>query len=297
MKKYLAVLIVILIIIGIVPIKVSSTSKRIVIINMDDIQEDWLENIAVKLMELHVSKKIPVVVGVLPYLLDMPGGTLKSHLKNFYNEPMIEIAQHGYDHSEYLGEMSYEEQKNTIERGLKILLSLGIQPNTFVPPFGSADSTTLKALSELGFHTIVNPIEDLQSEKLIVIAPLGVPLCKGGDEGYSCVFKSAKEVMEEIDQRIEVENGNVISVYYHMQDVSTKNNTMNYTKYNQLSILLDKLKNSNKYRFITAENYHRSLTKKPIQYLNIYLFGAIGLLVISFVYLLKKHSQIKSTYR
>lgn len=290
---------------------IKATSKPIAIIGMDDPQEDWLEDITVELAELHISKDMPVVLGVIPYQLDKPGGSLKEHLINFQksNPDTVEIAQHGYDHSNELWGKSYDEQKQIVDRGLEIFLSLGIEPRTYVPPFGSADNTTIKVLSDMGFHTLLNPLEDLQSDELTVVAPLGVPLCRDRGLGSSCEFKSADELIEEIDRRLRAENKTVASIYYHMQDVSTENNAMNYTKYNQLSLLLDELKSSNKYQFMTAEGYHMFLTKSGSSGLSTSSSSSIAFylitvmitvlvitataLVILFVFGLKKLSRIK----
>lgn len=78
------------------------------------------------------------------------------------------VALHGHQHlyttkhsgltkinnySEFVG-LSYEEQRNKLEQGLKIFAEHGVRANTWVAPAHSFDELTVKALLELGISTI-----------------------------------------------------------------------------------------------------------------------------------------------
>ena len=77
----------------------------------------------------------------------------------------VEVALHGFNHqtnrreeaggnSEFEG-LGYDEQYMKISRGKAILENqLGLKITTFVPPWNSYDSTTLRVLEVSGFSTI-----------------------------------------------------------------------------------------------------------------------------------------------
>ena len=80
------------------------------------------------------------------------------------------ISQHGYQHkihtaeygllgisprSEFSGR-SYDRQRNDLAKGQTILTRVGISTVIFMAPFHSYDSTTLKALKDLGFARLTD---------------------------------------------------------------------------------------------------------------------------------------------
>ncbi|WP_022670505.1 DUF2334 domain-containing protein [Hippea alviniae] len=82
------------------------------------------------------------------------------------------IALHGYEHkyvtqnsglvpinnrSEFAG-LSYEEQKEKIEKGMRIFKEHGIEPNIWVAPAHSFDKNTLLALREVGISIVSDGI-------------------------------------------------------------------------------------------------------------------------------------------
>jgi predicted deacetylase len=117
---------------------------------------------------------IPAVLGVIP---DNKDETIKIGNRAEYEyvdelreleQAGWEIAQHGYQHlqntdnggilnlnqaSEFAGR-SYDDQKADIENGREILTDYGFNPVTFIPPWHSYDSDTLKALEESSFDIL-----------------------------------------------------------------------------------------------------------------------------------------------
>lgn len=237
------------------------SSKTIVIFEMDDVQVDWLESTSIALMDLHTQKSVPVVLGVIPNNLDNPnvgGGFLPRYLKNLNGNfsDLFEIAEHGYTHntSEVLGNLSYEEQKKVIESGGEILMSMGIKPTTFVPPFGSADGITVKAVEDLGFTTLVSLFGNLSSDKLVIIDSW-VSLTEGIEN--KTVLKSPEQLMAEIDQK---KDRNVIIILYQIHDFRPDSGN----RIEELGNILDVLKGSGKYQFMTARDYRETLRNETL---------------------------------
>jgi len=223
--------------------------RKLVIFEMDDVQVDWLESISIDLIDLHIEKKVPVICSVIPENLNNPDvgdGYLPFYLKKVsdHYSDLVEIGQHGYTHSEserFRG-MSYEAQKKIIEKGLQIMISVGIKPSTFVPPYGSLDSNTVKVSKDLGFQKIINLYSESSSDETIILSVSNISLISG--EGNDLAVKTPAQIMEEIDQ---VESSDII-ILYHIYDFQKDRKI----KLMELANVLDVLKNSQKYVFITA---------------------------------------------
>lgn len=230
-------------------------NRKVVVFQLDDVQADWLETISMGLIETHIEMKVPVLCAVLPNLLDDPdvGQDLAIYLKDVdeHYSDLVEIGQHGYTHniSENLEGMSYEEQENIINTGYQILVSVGITPLSFIPPYGGVDNTTVDVTEKLGFRILCNPAEDvtvgLSSNKMLILDNY-LSLTTGG--GRNVTIKTPEQIMEEIDQN---ESGGAVMVLYQFYDfqVDTENKLLEFAN------VLDVLKNSGKYVFMTPRQY------------------------------------------
>lgn len=283
------------------------SKKPAVIFEMDDVQIDWLENVTINLTNVHMQTRVPVVCGVIPnYFNDtsVGGGYLPGYLKDLSEgqSDLFEIGQHGYTHnaSEMLAGKSYKEQKTTIEDGLSILNSIGIEPSTFMPPYGSADENTAKAAEDLGFKTLVSLYGNLSSTN-ITILDNWVSLTEG--QGNTTTIKSPEQLMAEID------NGgkNVTIVLYEIEDFAqdTKNKLATFSQ------VLNVLQSSEKYVFLTPTQYRETLAdqlpmpspntqKLPdwILYLVVAVAGALVSLTVIFLArkrVISKRKTVKST--
>jgi hypothetical protein len=226
------------------------------IFEMDDVQVEWNERLTISLLDLHLKKNMPLLCGVVPYGLanpDLGGGFLPSYLKDLHQNyfDIFEMAQLGYtnDDSDTLNGKNYQEQKEIMESGLAILKSTGIDPVTFVPSEGSADETTLQVTEELKFRNFVDLFENLSSSRLLILDSW-VSLTE--TVANNTILKSPEQLMAEIDPRI---NEGVIILQYHVQDFAIDSKG----KLVDLSVLIDTLKNSDKYVFMTARQYRETL--------------------------------------
>jgi peptidoglycan/xylan/chitin deacetylase (PgdA/CDA1 family) len=128
-------------------------SKK-VIIRDDDVGDfgyvpslQWLTNLA-------VEQDIKLTLAIIPtMLIDNPD------MINFLNQldkERFEFATHGYEHIRFDG-VPYEEQLSLIQKGTNVISdNLHYSPYTFVPPHGSGDANTTRALRVLGYHAITD---------------------------------------------------------------------------------------------------------------------------------------------
>ncbi len=235
------------------------SNRKIVIFQMDDVQVDWLESLSINLINVHIEKQVPVLCSVIPNNLNNPdvgGGFLPTYLKNVnenYSD-LVEIGQHGYTHkaSERFQGMGYGEQRNAIKKGHQILVSTGIIPATFIPPFGSADNTTVKVAEDLGFQNFVSIFGGLSSNKMLILDNY-LSLTTG--EGSNVKIKTPEQIIGEIDHKVSAEP--VIVLYqFHDFRVDTENKVLEFAN------VLEVLKNSGKYLFITPRQYKLFVEKQ-----------------------------------
>jgi hypothetical protein len=159
--------------------------------------------------------------------------------------------------------MSYEEQESIISTGYEILLSAGITPQSFIPPYGSVDNTTVEVTENLGFRILCNPAEvgsvGLSSNATHNMSILGnyVELTLRDNWGPSAnvTIRTAEQIMAEIDQEEAVEP---VMILYHIQDFMRDTEE----KLADFADCLEVLRNSGKYLFLTAKQYDAIVGKQ-----------------------------------
>ncbi|MGB5926372.1 MAG: DUF2334 domain-containing protein [Dehalococcoidia bacterium] len=228
------------------------SDRKVVIFQMDDVQVDWLEYLSINLTNLHIEKQVPVLCDVIPNNMDNPdvgGGYLPIYLTNVNRDysDLVEIGLHGYTHnsSEMLQGMSYDEQREIVEKGLQIFDSMEITPSTFVPPFGSADNTTVEVAEDLGFQSFSSIYGGLSSSEMLILDNY-LSLTTG--EGGNVTIKTPEQLMSEIDQNESPEPVMVLYQFFDFQG-DTENKLLEFAD------VLDVLKDSGKYVFMTPRQY------------------------------------------
>ncbi len=233
------------------------SEKQILMFELDNIQSGWIEQTTISLLDLHINKNIPLICGVIPDNLTTSGvgtGVLIKQLKNIDTNYryLFEVSQEGY--TARTGELkgrSYEEQKSSIKDGLTIFSSIGITPETFIPALGEADVITVNAAADLGFKRFVNSYENVSTDKLLI---LGNSVSLTDIVGNVTRFRSLHNVTDEIGR---LAGKNAIILRYEVNIF--QNNTTEQTR--TLSDLIDTLKSSEKYVFMTPREYQELISK------------------------------------
>ncbi len=120
-----------------------------VIFRLDDVQDNWLDKVQVKVMEhfLEENKKLNVGV-IMNHLGD--DESVVDKVREGFDSGNFEIVNHGWDHVDYTN-LSPQVQRNTLWQANEKIASLwGATPVTFIPPFHVYNNDTLAALRDLG---------------------------------------------------------------------------------------------------------------------------------------------------
>jgi predicted deacetylase len=144
------------------------------IIRWDDISPYQDKERFQSLVELFLGYEIPATLGIIPENQDLTIQFANGNQMEFVHRLKElekvgwEIAQHGYRHiknsddggvlnlnsaSEFAGRR-YSEQLDDLLKGKSILIDYGFNPVTFIPPWHSYDTITLKALAKAGFKVL-----------------------------------------------------------------------------------------------------------------------------------------------
>lgn len=145
-----------------------------VVFRFDDYAENSDTEKELKLIDAFRSAGVPVTFGVIPfacisnYKVPSPResiplqGEKANILKQAYEEGIMEVALHGFNHQtmfySHLSEfhdVDYLKQSDMIQKG-KIYIErvVRVPVRTFIPPWNSYDLNTVKVLDELGFTSL-----------------------------------------------------------------------------------------------------------------------------------------------
>ncbi|MBI5997589.1 DUF2334 domain-containing protein [Clostridium perfringens] len=137
------------------------------IIRLDDACENMKEDNWIKIEKILDKYNIKPIVGIIPDNRDKE--FVYGIIKNFWEKYPIRwqeknwiIAQHGLHHNlsktirtEYKGK-TYEEQKENLKVGNKILKDNGINPRCFFAPAHTFDNNTIKACKDLNYFDFIS---------------------------------------------------------------------------------------------------------------------------------------------
>ncbi|HSD04458.1 MAG TPA: polysaccharide deacetylase family protein [Nitrosopumilaceae archaeon] len=125
------------------------TSCNCVAFRLDDIQNYFLNNAQVEIINTFQKNNANLTVGVIGnYFGEDPVITnfLKERLEN--GTPKIEIANHGWNHENFSEYDKAQQHVLILKTNEKISSMLGVMPIGFITPFNALNDDTLSALKE-----------------------------------------------------------------------------------------------------------------------------------------------------
>lgn len=138
---------------------IQGRSTKSVVLRVDDVQAWAWRDITIRMVDDAYERGIPLTLGVIPKGLGEDTQLieyLQAHACH------LEIAQHGYDHSNSRGDTGGEFEflteaaaKERIEMGLQEISVVTDEPvTTWIPPLNVQSTGTAAVLTELGFTHI-----------------------------------------------------------------------------------------------------------------------------------------------
>ncbi|MFQ5440261.1 MAG: polysaccharide deacetylase family protein [Nitrosopumilaceae archaeon] len=124
-----------------------------VVFRLDDIQDYWLSDVQVAVMDQFVQKNQFLSVGPIVGLFGADANVVDKAIAG-YNSGLFEINVHGWDHVDY-STLNLATQTSTLQDAQnKLQLLFGSASTVFVPPFNTFNANTLTALQATGFNII-----------------------------------------------------------------------------------------------------------------------------------------------
>ena len=124
------------------------------------IQDYWLNNVQIGILDTFTQREAPVTIGILGNLF---GSDTKivNYLKNSLSKNnLIEVASNGWVYED-ITELTAEEQNFSINLSVdKISNVLNIEPKVFVPPYENFNEDTIEALHKNNIEYISSDIRN-----------------------------------------------------------------------------------------------------------------------------------------
>lgn len=223
-------------------------SCKCVAFRLDDVQDYWLNNIQLSLMDKFSQNKIPLTVGIIANSF---GEDVKitEMVKSKLEKNEIIIANHGLDNTPFTLFDKNKQDSMLKESTKKIFNDLGVSPKIFIPPQNRFNEDTKEVLIENGFtHLSASMLNDsepfpLKNQQLYRFPELSTT----GDYVPSqnrILGVSAEKTFE--DAMIALEKYGFVVITIHPQEYSVFQggeylNEINSFQMDELQSLIDKI--------------------------------------------------------
>ncbi|MGZ4864798.1 MAG: DUF2334 domain-containing protein [Halobacteriota archaeon] len=243
--------------------------------------------------QVHIDENVPVTLGVVAHPdVGVSGNELfsdndtLSYLKSLVGNPLFEIAQHGYTHSdpssatvgasarrmvgaspyqetlvgtsysEFKG-LSYTDQYNKIKQGRDdITEALEVTPTTFIPPWNSGDTNTLTACTALGFKLYSTGYEDFSVTDATMqgIRVQAASLSMGWDTTSEWQTNMATLTSDTDSALNSASSGQDIVLFYHYWQFRSSDGSVDPVRISLFEQYIDHLKSRGDVQFTTLGN-------------------------------------------
>ena len=225
-------------------------SCQCVAFRLDDVQDYWLNNIQLSLIEKFSQNKIPLTVGIIANSFG-EDVAITEMVKSKLEKNEITIANHGLDSTPFSLFDKNKQDSMLKESTNKILDDLGVSPKIFIPPQNRFNADTTEALIENGFtHLSASRLSDsepfpLKNQQLYRFPELATT----GDYVPSqnrILGVSAEKTFE--DAMIALEKYGFAVITIHPQEYSVFQggeylNEINFSQMDELQYLIEKIQN------------------------------------------------------
>ncbi len=209
-----------------------------VVLRLDDIGKNRYTDFRFKLVDEVLSRDMSITIGVIPYGLEEDPLLVDYLLANNRNS-QLEVAQHGYSHTENEFEtISFQEANKSLYKGVTILNRFGVFPITFIPPSNVYSQDTISALNKQGFKIVsARENEYFFDGNLFYLGKTTETY-----DFYNKMFIPVDEILSEC--RTSFDLTNICVIVLHPQDYLT-NGVLDDEKYASFVSLLQRLEEMN----------------------------------------------------
>lgn len=241
------------------------TSCNCVAFRLDDIQDYYLNQAQMQIIETFEARNASLTVGVIGnYIGD--DAALVNFLKEKINSKnfSLDVANHGWNHEDF-SILSMQQQSELLSKSnQQIQDALGVQPAVFITPFNRMNEETPAAMAENGLLAVsANMTEDHLPFVRNVTGPAGVTAvyhfpatAKTGDlnaDDTEWIGYSHEDTMQDINDSIEKFGFAVVMMHpqeFSLREGTSFQNVVDAGQLGQLELLLDSVQ-SEGYRIVT----------------------------------------------
>ncbi|MCV0392218.1 MAG: polysaccharide deacetylase family protein [Nitrosopumilus sp.] len=132
---------------------------------LDDVQDYWLSETQLKIIDLFAEKNIPLTIGLIGNVTGYDK-KITDKIKEKLIEGDIEIANHSWN-NDILTSKSFEiQEKYILDTNKRIFEVYGVNPSVFIPPENMYDKNTINILKNNGFTHLTSHIKDNSLTKI-----------------------------------------------------------------------------------------------------------------------------------
>lgn len=124
-----------------------------VVFRLDDVQDDWIDNSQLSVMNMFISKNQPLSLGLIMNSVGQDADIVEK-LSDGKKKGLFELSLHGWKHVDYTS-LSLQEQEYALKLANEKMEKLfGTPSDVFIPPYNAFNSDTLDALNDLGIKML-----------------------------------------------------------------------------------------------------------------------------------------------
>ena len=129
------------------------TDCNCVVFRLDDIQDGWIDSGQITLMDLFLSKHLPLSLGLI--MNDIGNDPdIVDKVREGSQTGLFELALHGWDHVDYT-KLSERVQESTLaQANQKMERIFGRTSDIFITPYGTFNDATLQAMNRYGLKIL-----------------------------------------------------------------------------------------------------------------------------------------------
>ncbi|MDE1727342.1 MAG: polysaccharide deacetylase family protein [Thaumarchaeota archaeon] len=228
-------------------------SCNCVAFRLDDIQDYWLDDVQTKIINTFQEKNASLTIGIIANYFGLDNKIVDLVKQRVHGSPLLEIANHGWNHEHFATFTENGQWWLLHQANQKILNVTGIMPDVFITPYDSINNDTFQAARENNLKFISAnetsdpppyPLENASLFRLPYVGALG-DLNKNATDWINY---DQTHVHSEILRGL-LQYGYAV-VVLHPQDFSMKHrfnytNTVNSTRIDELSSIMDQLRSEN----------------------------------------------------